>query len=44
MLEGTKEIKIEEVIEEIIEVEKILDLDLDYDEYLYNSSGYLAHW
>jgi hypothetical protein len=40
MLEGTKEIKIEEVIEEIIEVEEILD----YDEYLYNSSGYLAHW
>ena len=42
MLEGTKEIKIEEVIEEVIEVEEILDLD--YDEYLYNSSGYLAHW
>jgi hypothetical protein len=42
MLEGTKEIKIEELIEEIIEVEEILDLD--YDEYLYNSSGYLAHW
>jgi hypothetical protein len=42
MLEGTKEIKIEEVIEEIIEAEEILDLD--YDEYLYNSSGYLAHW
>ena len=42
MQEGTKEIKIEEVKEEIIEAEEILDLD--YDEYLYNSSGYLAHW
>ena len=42
MLEGTKEIKIEEVIEESIEIE--VELDLDYDEYLYNSSGYLAHW
>jgi hypothetical protein len=42
MLEGTKEIKIDEVIEENIEVEEIQDLD--YDEYLYNCSGYLAHW
>ena len=42
MQEGTKEIRIEEVIEEILEVEEVLDLD--YDQYLYNSSGYLAHW